>query len=63
MNSIQVENIGMRYIDGSVCCYSQTKTGLTAKYNKKHLLEDRITTYPLMAGDYESISYIFICGK
>ena len=51
--SLQVENTGMRYLNGSVCWYSQTKTGLTAKYNKRHLMEDRITTYPLMVGDYE----------
>ena len=44
--SIEVENTGMRYINGGVCWYSQTKTGLSCKYNKRHLMEDRITTYP-----------------
>ena len=52
--SLQVENTGMRYTDGSVVWYSQTKTGLTCKYNKRHLLEDRITMIT------NKLSYIFI---
>ena len=41
--SIEVENTGMRYIYMKYVGIHKQK-----QYNKRHLKEDRITTYPLL---------------
>ena len=47
-----VENQGMRYINHHVVWYSQYKTGITTKYNKRRVLDDNVTTVPLEATEY-----------
>ena len=47
-----VDNKGMRYVDNQVVWYTTHKKGLTAKYNKRKVLEDKITTVPLEVGEY-----------
>ena len=51
--SVKVENTGMRYLNGSVVQYTTCKTGLTAKYNKRHVMHDGVSTYPLNESEYE----------
>ena len=48
-----VNNSGMRYLNGSIYWYSQTKVGLNPKYNKRNIMSDRVTTYPLISSQYE----------
>ena len=51
--SMTVENMGMRYLNGNVVWYSTSKTGLNSKYNKRHTLEDGVSTAPLEEHEYE----------
>ena len=44
----------MRYINHNVVWYSQTKEGSTSKYDKRTLLEDKITTYYWIVKNRES---------
>ena len=55
MNDVKmtVNNSGMRYLNGSIYWYSQTKVGLNPKYNKRNIMSDRVTTYPLISSQYE----------
>ena len=47
------ENKGMRFLNGSVYYYNTHKTGLTAKYNKRNILYDGVTTVPLDESEYK----------
>ena len=51
--SMEVENIGMRYINGGVYYYSSCKTGLSSKYDKRTIMSDRVSTYPLGIDEYK----------
>ena len=52
-----VENSGMRYVNHQVVWYSQYKAGLSAKYNKRHILDDNVSTMPLEEDEYDDIKY------
>ena len=47
------ENKGMRFLNGGVYYYNTSKTGLTAKYNKRNILSDGVTTVPLDENQYK----------
>ena len=49
---MNVENTGMRLIDGCVVWYSTYKTGLSCKYNKRNTLIDKVSTAPLEVDEY-----------
>ena len=46
-----VENTGMRYINHNVVWYSQYKAGITAKYDKRKIVNN-VATLPLESSDY-----------
>ena len=50
---LQCENKGMRFLNGGVYYYNTNKTGLTAKYNKRNILSDGVTTVPLDENQYK----------
>jgi hypothetical protein len=51
---INVENKGMRYIkDKGVMQYSLCKRGISSTYDKRNILSDNITTYPLEPNQYD----------
>ena len=51
--SVDVENIGMRYINGGVYYYASCKTGLTSRYDKRRIMSDLVSTCPLDENDYK----------
>ena len=55
---VYIENTGMRYINHNVVWYSQTKKGLTTRYDKRKVLEDKITTWPLDTQEYSTSKFI-----
>ena len=50
---MDVENICMRYINGSVYYYSSCKTGLSSKYDKRKIMSDLVSTCPLNVNEYK----------
>jgi hypothetical protein len=51
---INVENKGMRYIkDKGIVQYSLCNRGITSNYDKRNILSDNITTYPLEPNQYD----------
>ena len=50
--NMYVENTGMRFINGSIVWYSTYKSGLTAKFNKRNVTCDKVSTAPLEGGEY-----------
>jgi len=44
--------MGMRFMNGGVYYYSTYKTGLSSKYNKRHILSDGVSTCPLEENEY-----------
>ena len=40
-------NVGFRMIDGNMVKYSQLRSGLTAFYAKRKVLDDKVSTVPL----------------
>ena len=42
----------MRFLNGGVYYYNTCKKGLTAKYNKRNILSDGVTTVPLEENQY-----------
>ena len=47
------ENVGMRFMNTGVYYYSTYKTGLSAKYNKRYVMADGVSTCPLNENDYK----------
>ena len=50
--NMYVENTGMRFINSSIVWYSTYKSGLTAKYNKRNVMRDKVSTAPLEDDEY-----------
>ena len=47
------ENVGMRFMNSGVYYYSTYKTGLSAKYNKRRVMSDGVSTCPLNKNEYK----------
>ena len=47
------ENVRMRFMNSGVYFYSTYKTGLTAKYNKRRIMCDSVSTAPLDENAYK----------
>ena len=51
--SMEVDNIGMRYINGGVYYYSSCKSGMSSRYDKRKIMSELVSTCPLDEGGYK----------